>query len=135
MEIKRDLYLQKLVSFMWDGQVKVITGIRRCGKSYLLRTIFKNYLHEQGVDEEHILIYELDLARDIRYRNPLELAKAEQPDLVILQSRSPSCGAAQIYDGTFSGTLIPGKGIFAEMAVNAGFRVMDAEDILACGLP
>ena len=65
----------------------------------------------------------------------LEIAEAEQPDLVILQSRSPSCGAAQIYDGTFSGTLIPGKGIFAEMAVNAGFRVMDAEDILACGLP
>lgn len=75
MEIKRDKYLQKLVSYMWDGQVKVITGIRRCGKSYLLRTIFKNYLHEQGVDEEHILVYELDLAKDIRYRNPLELAK------------------------------------------------------------
>ena len=76
MEIKRDLYLKKLISFMWDGQVKVITGIRRCGKSYLLRTIFRNYLLEQGVPEDHILTYELDLAKDIRYRNPLELAKA-----------------------------------------------------------
>ena len=76
MEIKRDLYLQKLVSFMWDGQVKVITGIRRCGKSYLLRTIFRNYLLEQGVSEDRILTYELDLAKDIRFRNPLELAKA-----------------------------------------------------------
>ena len=75
MEIKRDLYLQKLISFMWDGQVKVITGIRRCGKSYLLRTIFRNYLLEQGVSEDHILTYELDLAKDIRFRNPLELAK------------------------------------------------------------
>ena len=76
MEIKRDLYLKQLISFMWDGQVKVITGIRRCGKSYLLRTIFTNYLLEQGVSEDHILTYELDLAKDIRFRNPLELAKA-----------------------------------------------------------
>ena len=75
MEIKRDLYLQKLISFMWDGQVKVITGIRCCGKSYLMRTIFRNHLLEQGVSEDHILTYELDLAKDIRFRNPLELAK------------------------------------------------------------
>ena len=76
VEIKRNSYLQKLVARMWNGQVKVITGIRRCGKSYLLRTIFKRWLLEQGVAEDHILSYELDLAKDIRYRNPLELAKA-----------------------------------------------------------
>ena len=76
MEIKRDLYLRKIVPYMWDGQVKVITGIRRCGKSYLLRNIFMKYLVEQGIDRDHILYYELDLAKDIRYRNPLELAKA-----------------------------------------------------------
>ena len=75
MEIKRDLYLKKLISFMWDGQVKVITGIRRCGKSYLLRTIFRNYLLEQGVSDDRILTYELDLAKDIQFRNPLELAR------------------------------------------------------------
>ncbi len=74
MEIKRDRYLNKLISFMWDGQVKVITGIRRCGKSYSLRTLFRNYLLSQGVPAEQILSIELDLARDIRYRNPLELA-------------------------------------------------------------
>lgn len=74
MEIKRDRYLNKLISFMWDGQVKVITGIRRCGKSYLLRTLFRNYLLSQGVPAEQILSFELDLARDIRFRNPLELA-------------------------------------------------------------
>lgn len=76
MHIQRDLYLGKIVSFMWDGQVKVITGIRRCGKSYLLRTIFRQYLDGQGVPANCILSYELDLAKDIRYRNPLELTKA-----------------------------------------------------------
>lgn len=76
MDIKRDLYLKKVISYMWDGQVKVITGIRRCGKSYLLRNIFRNYLLEQGVMSDRILSYELDTAKDIRYRNPLELAKS-----------------------------------------------------------
>ena len=74
MEIKRDRYLKKIISFMWDGQVKVITGICRCGKSYLLRNLFKSYLLGKGVAEDHILSFELDLTRDIRYRNPLELA-------------------------------------------------------------
>lgn len=74
MEIKRYRYLNKLISFMWDGQVKVITGIRRCGKSYLLMTLFRSYLLSHGVNSEHILSYELDLTRDIRFRNPLELA-------------------------------------------------------------
>ena len=48
MEIKRDRYLNKLISFMWDGQVKVITGIRRCGKSTLLKQ-YQELLREQGV--------------------------------------------------------------------------------------
>ena len=74
MEIKRNRYLQKLIGYMWDGQVKVITGIRRCGKSYLLRTIFKQYLLSKGVNPQNIISIELDLTRDIRFRNPLELA-------------------------------------------------------------
>jgi uncharacterized protein YbbK (DUF523 family) len=59
----------------------------------------------------------------------LEIAKQEKPDLIILQSRSPSCGVKQVYDGTFTGTLIPGQGVFAQMAQEAGFKVMDIEDI------
>ena len=59
----------------------------------------------------------------------LETALREQPDIIILQSRSPSCGVKQIYDGTFSGSLIPGMGVFAEMVKKAGFRVADAEDL------
>ena len=75
MEIKRDRYLNQLISYMWDGQVKVITGIRRCGKSYLLRTLFKKYLQSEGVKDDQILSFELDLAKDIKYRNPLLLAE------------------------------------------------------------
>ncbi len=75
MEIKRDRYLQQIIDYMWDGQVKVITGIRRCGKSYLLNVLFKNYLREQGVPDEQIISIQLDLTKDIRYRNPLELAQ------------------------------------------------------------
>ena len=74
MEIKRGQYLQHLIDFMWDGQVKVITGIRRCGKSYLLRTLFKKYLLENTKDNDHIISIELDLTRDIKYRDPLELS-------------------------------------------------------------
>ena len=59
----------------------------------------------------------------------LEIAKQEKPDLIILQSRSPSCGVKQVYDGTFTGTLIPGQGVFAQMAQEAGFKVIDIEDI------
>ena len=61
-------------------------------------------------------------------KKAIEMARQEKPDLIILQSRSPSCGVKEIYDGTFSGKLIPGYGVFAEMALQAGFRVIDAED-------
>lgn len=75
MEIKRDSYLQQLISYRFDGLVKVITGIRRCGKSYLLKNIYKNYLIQNGIREEQIIIIELDLAKDIKYRNPLLLSQ------------------------------------------------------------
>ena len=58
----------------------------------------------------------------------LEMAEKEKPNLIILQSRSPSCGVKEIYDGTFSGKLIPGHGVFAGMALQAGFHVVDMED-------
>ena len=74
MEIKRDSYLQQLISYRFDGLVKVITGIRRCGKSYLLMNLYKDYLLRSGVKEDQIIVIQLDLAKDIRYRNPLELS-------------------------------------------------------------
>ena len=74
MEIKRDSYLQQLISYRFDGLVKVITGIRRCGKSYLLKNIYRDYLIENGIKGEQIITIELDLAKDIKYRNPLILS-------------------------------------------------------------
>ena len=59
----------------------------------------------------------------------LEIAECEQPDLIILQSRSPSCGVKQRYDGTFSGNLVNGLGVTAQLLIAHGFRVIDVEDI------
>ena len=64
----------------------------------------------------------------------LALAEREQPDLIILQSRSPSCGVKEIYDGTFSGKRVPGRGVFADRALRAGFRVTDIENVLKEGI-
>ena len=75
MEIRRDSYLKKLVSRMWNGQVKVITGLRRSGKSYLLKTIFRRYLLENGASPEDILTLELDELRFSAYRNPIVLGE------------------------------------------------------------
>ncbi|MDD7355279.1 MAG: ATP-binding protein [Oscillospiraceae bacterium] len=73
--IERKRYLDKLISKKQNGLIKVITGIRRCGKSYLLFNIYKNYLISSGVDEKNIICLALDDDENIRYRNPLELGK------------------------------------------------------------
>lgn len=73
MEIKRDYYLKELVDRLDNGLIKIITGIRRCGKSYLLNTIFKNYLLEQGTDKEHIIQLSLDERTNFKYLDPDEL--------------------------------------------------------------
>ena len=73
MEIKRDYYLNKLVSKRHNGLIKIITGIRRCGKSYLLDPIFKNYLINDGIKENHIIKLELDSIENEKYRDPHEL--------------------------------------------------------------
>ncbi len=70
MEIKRDRYLKKIINRMHNGMIKVITGIRRSGKSYLLFTIFKNYLKSEGVAEDHIIAIELDMLENEKYRDP-----------------------------------------------------------------
>ncbi len=74
MYIPRDLYLKQLIDRQWNGQIKAITGLRRCGKSFLLNTLFRNYLLSNGVQNEHIILIELDLIRDLQYRNPLTLS-------------------------------------------------------------
>lgn len=73
--IGRKKYLEKLISKKENGLVKIITGIRRCGKSYLLFNIYKEYLKSIGVKDECIICIALDDDENIKYRNPLELGK------------------------------------------------------------
>ncbi len=75
MEIKRDKYLEDLKDRMHNGMIKVVTGIRRCGKSYLIFNIFKEYLLNEGIDEQHIIEMEFDKKENVKYRNPDELLK------------------------------------------------------------
>lgn len=70
MEIKRDYYLNELIDRIDNQLIKIVTGIRRCGKSYLLNVIFKNYLIEQGIDQEHIIQLSLDENKNKKYLDP-----------------------------------------------------------------
>lgn len=69
-EIKRDYYLKQLINRIDNGLIKVITGIRRCGKSYLLRVLFKKHLLEQGVPSDHIIEMAFDLYDNVEFRDP-----------------------------------------------------------------
>ena len=71
---QRKRYVQKIVDYMHDGQVKVITGIRRCGKSTLLFDLFYDYLLKNGVPAEKVIKIQLDKRKDSKYRNPIVLA-------------------------------------------------------------
>lgn len=70
MEIKRNIHLNRIIARKGNGMIKVITGMRRCGKSYLLFTLFHNYLLEQGVDEQHIIKVDMEDRRNAALRNP-----------------------------------------------------------------
>ncbi len=70
MEIKREFYLNELVDRLDNGLIKIVTGIRRCGKSYLLDPIFKNYLIQQGVERDHIIKLSLDERANSKYLDP-----------------------------------------------------------------
>lgn len=71
--IQREKYLNKIIESMWNHEIKVITGIRRCGKSTLLFGLFYKYLIENGIKEENIIRFELDQRRYYKYRNPITL--------------------------------------------------------------
>lgn len=75
MTVKRDFYLNSIIQNMWNGDIKVITGIRRCGKSVLLFELFYEYLLSIGVSENHIIKIELDQRRNYKLRNPIALCE------------------------------------------------------------
>lgn len=71
--IERNFYLKRIINNMWNGEIKVITGIRRCGKSVLLFDLFYNYLLNNGASEKNIIRIELDQRKYYKYRNPITL--------------------------------------------------------------
>ena len=73
MVIQREQYVAELLRKRWNGKVKIITGIRRCGKSFLLSTLYKQYLLDEGVSEDCFVEIALDRKAHIKYRNPNEL--------------------------------------------------------------
>lgn len=73
MIIDREQYVNELLSKRWNGKVKIITGIRRCGKSFLLSTLYKDYLKAEGVPEDCFVEIALDKKAHVKYRNPNEL--------------------------------------------------------------
>ena len=73
MNIERPIYLQRLIDRRQNGMIKIITGLRRSGKSYLLFTLFCQYLKEQGIDDSQIIMLDLEIIYNERYRNPLSL--------------------------------------------------------------
>lgn len=70
MKIERSIYLKKLIDRQHNGMIKVITGVRRCGKTYLVFNLFYDYLKSQGVDNDHIVMVNLESRRNIKLRNP-----------------------------------------------------------------
>ena len=75
MEIKRDFHLKKLISSRHNGMIKIVTGIRRCGKSYLLFKLFRDYLKNEGVRDDHIIMVDLEDRRNMELRDPDRLLK------------------------------------------------------------
>ena len=73
--IKREFYLNQIIRHMHNGEIKVITGIRRCGKSVLLFDLFRNYLLDQGISENQIIAIELDQRKYYKFRNPITLCE------------------------------------------------------------
>ena len=71
--LQRKQYLEKLIEKKDNGRVKVITGLRRCGKSVLLFDLYRNYLLDHGVEQSQIIALALDVLENSRYRNPIEL--------------------------------------------------------------
>lgn len=74
-EIKRELYLNQLINKQFNGMIKIITGIRRCGKSYLLFELFRKYLLDNGVSSDHIITLSLEEDENEEYRDPSNLSK------------------------------------------------------------
>ena len=108
------------------GTLAEISGFHKNGKIYNGPDFAMEMLVFSGMDSQQV-----DVDRQFREgaEEALRIAKENGIDLAVLQSRSPSCGVKQIYDGNFTGKLILGQGVFAQLLEKNGFRVMDCEEI------
>ncbi len=88
MDIRRDFYLEKLIKRKSNGLIKVITGIRRCGKSYLLNNIFYHHLLDSGVEADHIIRFAFDSADDLYLIGER---------LIQIEKEKRGCGSGEIY--------------------------------------
>ena len=86
MNIKRQQYLDQLIASQRNGLVKIITGIRRCGKSYLLFKLFHDYLNSQGIADDHIIQIALDDRTNKELRDPDNLLGADNRQRLILHN-------------------------------------------------
>ncbi|MBE6142478.1 MAG: ATP-binding protein [Erysipelotrichaceae bacterium] len=112
--ILRDKYLKKLIASKNNGFPKVITGVRRCGKSYLLKEIYRSYLLKNGVLNKNIIVIELDDDKNVNLRNPLELGKHVRK----LCERKRNCyvfiDEIQLVDTIINPIYTDGKIVFAK---------------------
>ena len=91
MEIRREAYLNQLIERRDNGMIKIVTGIRRCGKSYLLFTIFKRYLLESGVPEDHIIEIALDGIENEELRAISRMPCAATGRIIFCSMKCSSC--------------------------------------------
>ena len=118
MEIRRDRYLNRLIDRMHNGMVKVITGIRRCGKTYLLFNLFGDYLRSEGVDDDHIIEVALDVEESValRPRCPPTCARGSRTGASSTTSSSTRPSTPSRARSSKTRTLRPGS-----MACSTGF--------------
>ena len=90
MYIRRDGYLKKLIAKRDNGLIKVITGVRRCGKSFLLFNLYRDYLIDSGVEGDKIVGMALDSALNAKYRDPLVLSE-------FLEERTSGAGRFYVF--------------------------------------
>lgn len=91
--VRRDYYLNRIIRNMWNGEIKVITGIRRCGKSVLLFELFYEYLLQNGVQDDQIIKIELDQRKYYKFRNPLPSVSMSKGSLRLMKTKSIICSS------------------------------------------
>ncbi|MCF0229609.1 MAG: DUF523 domain-containing protein [Parasporobacterium sp.] len=125
-------YCGELVNFAQEQKAQVLTVCPEVLGGLPTPRIPSEIVSGKVTNREHICVDE-EFRRGAEAA--LKMAEDFGPDLIVLQARSPSCGCRQIYDGSFSGKLIPGMGVFAKLLTENGFDVTDSEefDIMVSG--